>query len=97
MEGDRQGVQGGEGRRGQDRDRRLQHLRGEAQVRDVQELRSDPVPGQRPCGSGQLEGLLLRPVRQPAVRRADQRLLRPEGRRRRCRYRLRYRDLRHHL
>ena len=43
MEGDRQGVQEGEGRRGQDRDRRLQHLRGEAQVRDVQELRSGPT------------------------------------------------------
>ena len=27
-----------------------------------------PVPGERPCGSGKLEGLLLRSVRQPAVR-----------------------------
>ena len=31
-----------------------------------------PVPGQRPCGSGQLERLLPGPVRQQALRRADQ-------------------------
>ncbi len=33
-----------------------------------EERSSYPVPGQRPCGSGKLEGLLPGPVRQPAVR-----------------------------
>ena len=37
-------------------------------MRDGKERGSHPVPGQRPCGSGKLEGLLLRSVRQPAVR-----------------------------
>ena len=41
-------------------------LRDHPDERDGEERSSHPVPGERPCGSGQLEGLLLRPVRQPS-------------------------------
>ena len=42
-------------------------LRDHPDERDGEERGSHPVPGERPCWSGQLEGLLLRPVRQPSM------------------------------
>ena len=93
----RQEIHRQDRRAGEGADGRLGHLSADAQVRARQERCADDLPGQRPGGLPELEGLHRRPQGHRHLQRAQQQGQRAEGRRQGRGRSVRRGVLRHHL